>query len=599
MKTNTSLHHLWCSSNRGTKPTICQRDTEITKRPSCFAWILLTIAVLSLMPLAAISQEDHGSGGGGGGCGDVFGDLIHILRNDDGQPILAQRWVELPAEVPGYGWGYCPIAVYTDDVGDQQEIPFLPFSCDFDLTNPQDPEDPPLEVVEVDYFGRLNGGRTKERNNRMHFDEVISNIKAAHLVKTDAAGRLMLGYDCTYVEAKTNKEAYYKSPCLEWATIDSPMEHMGLYTRFMKYGHLATDPYEIDTWAHGDPKSGTPFHVALGEEDWPKFHTSLQHLLPNNGEDPEACWDYSQAESFKDSELPNEPGYGVWFAGEPFSDMDDDCVRDENEPFSDLDLDGVFDPAEEIVDDNGNCVLDEFKFTCAGAEDLGNKDFVSGAVSLASAASKTGMITTDLIQYFNRITKIAKKTEHTVSPNNTLPALYRDCWTGADPVLEDEGPWEELAYEVECEDEEADIPPKVDPNNPEYDYCAFGTPNHCLFPDLQERFVDFSGLTDYEREADSMVLIINTSATEWELPLSDSNPTMESSTSNTWEVTPGEGINLVTWMEAVNGKNPSTTGIDGFRWATSDFLRTIEFIHNNGVPEVLECSYGTTLCALD
>jgi len=580
MKTGTSLHHHWCSLNRGTKPTICQRDTEITKRPSCFAWILLTIAVLSLMPLAAISQEDHGSGGGGGGCGDVFGDLIHILRNEHGQPILAQRWVELPAEVPGYGWGYCPIAVSGED---QQELPFLPYSCDID-------PDSIYLVEEVNYFGRLNGGRTKERNNRMHFDEVISNIKAAHLVKTDAAGRLMLGYDCTLNKGK------YKSPCLEWATIDSPMEQMGLYTRIMKYGHLATDPYEIDTWAHGDPKSGTPFHVALGEEDWPKFHSSLQHLLPNNGEDPEACWDYDQAEDFVDSDED-----GVWFAGEPFSDMDDNCVRDSNEPFTDLDLDEVFDPAEEIINDNGNCVRDEFKFLCAGTETLGNKDFVSGAVSLASAASKHGMITIDLIQYWNRITKIAKKTEHTVSPKNTLPALYRDCWIGEDPVLVGDGPWDELPY-VECVLEEADIPPKVDPNDPadpEYDYCDFGTTNHCLFPDLQERFVDFRGLDDYEREADNMVLIVNTSATKWEFPLPDPSPTVNNGTSNTWEVTPGKGINLVTWMEAVNGENFSTADIDGFRWAASDFLRTIEFIHNYEVPEVLECSYGTTLCALD
>jgi hypothetical protein len=545
---------------------------------------LLTIAVLSLMPLAAISQEDHGSGGGGGGCGDVFGELIHILRNEHGQPILAQRWVELPAEVPGYGWGYCPVAVYGQD---KQELPFEPYSCDVRSDK--------IDLIEeVNYFGRLNGGRTKERNNRMHFDEVISNIKAAHLVNTDAAGRLMLGYDCTYVEEKNNTEAYYKSPCQEWAKIDSPMEHMGLFSQTMKYGHLATDPYELDTWAHGDPKSGTPFHIALGEEDWPKFHKSLRHLLPNNGDDPEACWDYSQAELFEDSD-----DSGDWFAGEPFYDMNDNCVRDEHEPFTDVDLDGLFDPAEVIENDNGNCVLDEFKFMCAGAEDLGNKDFVSGAVSLAAAASKTGMITVDLIQYFNRITRIARKTEHTVAPNNTLPALYRDCWSSGDPVLDGEGPWEPLDYDEQCVIVEADIPPKVVPNDPEYDYCDLGTVNHCLFPNLQERFVDFSGLDDYEREADSMVLIINTSATDWEFSDPDPESTMKASTSDTWEVAPDEGINLVTWMEAVNGENYATAGIDGFRWAASDFLRTIEFIHNNEVPEVLECSYGTTLCALD
>jgi hypothetical protein len=581
MKTNASLHHAGRHFIRGTKPAICKRNPEITKRPSCFAWLWLTIAVLSLMPLAAIAQDHGGGEGGGGGCGDVFGDLIHILRNDAGQPILAQRWVELPAEVPGYGWGYCPIAV-TGTGPDMRELGFEPYSCDIAAADVE-------FIEEVNYFGRLNGGRTKERNNRMHFDEVISNIKDSHMVKTDAAGRLMLGYDCM-VDEENDGIVTYKAPCLEWATIDSPMEHMGIYTRTMKYGHLATDPYEVDTWAHGDPKSGTQFHVALGPEDWPKFHSSLRHLLPNNGEDLEACYEPSPETYIESDEIEG------WFAGEPFFDMNGDCIRDDNEPFNDVDGDGGFDPAETIIGDNGNCVLDEFVFTCAGPEDLGNKDFISGAISLASAASKTGMITKDLIQYFNRILKVAKKTEHTVAPNNTLPALYRDCWPSeADPVLEGEGPWEEDLKYGTCEIVPAVIPLK--PSDPEY--CNVGPVNHCLFPDIEERFVDFGGLDDYEREADSMVLIINTSATTWEFPELNADPAIEASSSYIWQVSPGSGIDLVTWMEAVNGESYATEGIAGFRAAASDILRTIEYIHNYEVPEVLECAYNTSLCAVE
>lgn len=85
MKTNASLHRIGCSSNRGTRPAICMRDTETTNRPSFFTWIWLTIAVLSLMPLAAIGQEDHGGGGGGGGgcvynpAGEVDPTLLMLL----------------------------------------------------------------------------------------------------------------------------------------------------------------------------------------------------------------------------------------------------------------------------------------------------------------------------------------------------------------------------------------------------------------------------------------------------------------------------------------------------------------------------------------
>jgi hypothetical protein len=119
------------------------------------------------------------------GTGDVFGDLIHILRDPGtGQPILAQRWVELPGPVTGYGWGYCPIPVST--AGD--ELAFIPYTCD-----PLDP----TAVVDVDYFGRLNASRTRERVNRMHFDEVITTIKDADWVDGDS-GRLLL--DCTAPE---------------------------------------------------------------------------------------------------------------------------------------------------------------------------------------------------------------------------------------------------------------------------------------------------------------------------------------------------------------------------------------------------------------
>ena len=113
------------------------------------------VAVLLIPPSPALAQ-DHGSGGGGG-CGDVFGELIHISRDVTGQPILARRWVELPKEEPGYGWGYCTIAV--DASG--EELGFADLSCDV-------AEEDLLRVVEVNYFGRLNGGRTKERDNRMH-----------------------------------------------------------------------------------------------------------------------------------------------------------------------------------------------------------------------------------------------------------------------------------------------------------------------------------------------------------------------------------------------------------------------------------------------
>jgi hypothetical protein len=214
--------------------------------------------LLATAPALALAQE-HGSGEGGG-CGDVLGDLVHILRHaTTGQPILQMRPVLLPQDVPGTA--YCPIPIDEDG----NEIGFLPDSCDV-----ADPE----AVVEVDYFGRLSGGRTKERNSRMHFDEVISSIKDAGWVGQDETGRLKLGFECTTPGDPAS--------CAAFSMIDSPMENMALYTRLMKYGHFQTDPMEKDTWAHGDPAAGTQYHPALDVADWGKFDPSIWHLLPGN-----------------------------------------------------------------------------------------------------------------------------------------------------------------------------------------------------------------------------------------------------------------------------------------------------------------------------
>jgi hypothetical protein len=74
------------------------------------------------------------------------------------------------------------------------------------------------------------------------------------------------------------------STCLDRKTIDSPMENLALYTRLMKYGHLQTDPLEIDTGSHGDPSLPTVYHPALAASDWPKMGQAMRHLLPGNGE---------------------------------------------------------------------------------------------------------------------------------------------------------------------------------------------------------------------------------------------------------------------------------------------------------------------------
>lgn len=307
MRTKSSVYVSSCPAIQGEQPGNLQWHDQNRKSPSRFGWIVLIVMTLMLViPTTAMSAKGgNGSGGGGGGAGgggggggttvdnvdngELFGDLMHILRYeyyDDslgeyvstGQPIFAQRWVEMPAELPGYGWGYCAIGI--DEFGD--EIPFAPYSCDL---APLDPED----VIEVDYFGRLNAARVQERNMRMHLDESISNIKKAGQIRLDPTGRLELGFESEDNTGEPLCVLGASAGLCEWSTIDSPMENLALYRRMMKYGHLSTNPKEADLWWHGDPKTDPLeiVHPALEAADFDKFIAAgLDTMLP----DRTSCW---------------------------------------------------------------------------------------------------------------------------------------------------------------------------------------------------------------------------------------------------------------------------------------------------------------------
>lgn len=502
-------------------------------------WMMMVMAAL-LLPAAPAMAQDHGGGGGGGGCGDVFGDLIHIVRDDlTGQPILAKRFVELPKEVPGYGWGYCTIALNADD---GEEIPFLPYSCDLNL-DPDGDGIAELDPVEVDYFGRLSGGRTKEKNHRMHLDEVLSTIKMAEAVTQEpASGRLMMGFDCTF------NDNGKLTTCAEWNVVDSPMESMALYTRLMKYGHLQTDPQEFDIWTHGNPKGVPPFHPALDPSDWAKFQQSVRHLLP--GDSWDECYNLGSNEAYD--------------APEAYVDEDDSGSYEDGELFADLN--------ENLVRDSG----DDFNADCATPKSLESQDLVRAGTFLGAAANKFGIITRDLTQYMNRILKITLDTTTTAATLDTLPARVLDCEdpgvTYAAPVETDPNPEDPPYLALEA----CDVYDAFDENGVPFPLLE---DTYIHFPDVQERFVDFSALSEelyYRgdwRDEDFPELI---------LPLQTEDTT-------DWYL--GTDVSVLGWLDFANGPEVAYENIDGFVAAASDALRTIEFIHNYAVPVFLPVGY--------
>ncbi|MEJ2402055.1 MAG: hypothetical protein P8Y52_11775, partial [Xanthomonadales bacterium] len=294
------------------------------------------------------------------------------------------------------------------------------------------------------------------------------------------------------------------------------------------------------------------------------------NLLPGDGALTTAdCWDYTVseegAESYDDA---NENG--KWDPAEPFIDIDGDGEFDADsprpEPWTDLDDSGDWTDAEDFDDRNGNGVADEFVFNCADPEPLSDKDFVSGSTNLAAAASKHGFATQDLLQYMNRILKITKNTQITKSTVHTLPALYRDCWAAdvppLDPLETDEEWFDPEYLPVEdCLIEDADAAP----------------PGSELFPDLQERFVDYGRFEEYKRDDFDDVTIVT-----------------KDHVLGAWTL--AEDESLLGWVELVNGIDFNESYIEGAVDAINDVIRSIEFVHNYDPPEDLYCVYQLEGC---
>lgn len=489
-------------------------------REAIARFIAMGVAILSIAIAPAFGAEgsggDKGHGGadgGASGCGDLFGDLVEVLRDTTtGVPILQKRWVEASGTAGSYAWGYCPIALYVKDpvTGERGQIPFVTGSCDPAVTTE-------MATIPVDYFGRLSAGRTKQRNIRMHFDEVISKIKTSQVVWRDATGRLALGTEC-----KPDVDPTVDPAACTWTVVDSPVENIALYARLMKYGHLQSNPLEVDVWlgAKGDPAAGVVFHPALGSDDYPKFLGEAKALLPK-GDAKNADGEITHVDC------------PAW--GEP------DPIFNQN----------------------------QLAPVCYEPESLDTGDFVLAAAYLATGADKDGIVTTDLVQYMNRILKIpiavTDKDVNFPASKDTLPALYRECGsdTAADYQPDTAG----------CAIKAAVLPVPDDPLATEYPAPA------------NERFVDYGTLTNYDRATTFNWTVVSLRpASTLGLPrLAALEALLNHTAENTYVVE--LNVPLYDWLLVRNLESGGKgSDVDGFVKATSDALRSIEFVHNYKVP---------------
>jgi hypothetical protein len=194
--------------------------------------IKLIIAVLFLSLLVATNSfaAQGGSGGGQGGAGQGgagsgaqspdLGDLIILLRNASGIPVLTADSCQQPLAAPG---------VSLPAIG---SIPACtPASPTASCVIPVDPATCAIVVgyetytQEVD-FGRTNVVRSPASVLQTQLEDAVVNLATADCVSSDPAGRLVTS---TVVDGVVSS-----------AAIDSPLQNLAIYRQLMLTGYLGT-----------------------------------------------------------------------------------------------------------------------------------------------------------------------------------------------------------------------------------------------------------------------------------------------------------------------------------------------------------------------
>ncbi len=212
-------------------------------------WILILALAIAVPTIAMAAKgepgppEDKGQKGAGGNDKnqeELFGDLVIILRGDNGAPVFDDYGCQQPLDafcnlIPMYG------AAGLED-GTQCDV--LP---DF------------VPVVQEVTFGRLSSSRAPQTVLEHAYLEARKNLLAATELGFDVAGRMAYSFDG-----------------VTFATIDSPLENLGMYWKIMTYGFLpgfvcAESVTACPTWLEDpacatDPLCADPAAVPIPED---------------------------------------------------------------------------------------------------------------------------------------------------------------------------------------------------------------------------------------------------------------------------------------------------------------------------------------------
>lgn len=165
---------------------------------------------------AGVKGGKAGGGGRPAGAGtkkgDLFGDMVVLLRDENGEPILVNDQLQVIAFIYDETGNVVPL---TDSAGN---LVIIPYNEEGDLLTQVVVDGTTYSVVpaEVD-LGRLSVGRSPSKVLDHALDEALSKLTSpTAVIGLDAAGRLTV----------------------DGVTIDSPLENLALYDVYMTTGSI-------------------------------------------------------------------------------------------------------------------------------------------------------------------------------------------------------------------------------------------------------------------------------------------------------------------------------------------------------------------------
>lgn len=188
--------------------------------------IAAALTGLLIFSAGALAARPPGAGnGGGGGGGDAgtdppdYGDLVILLRDDNGVPMLDGNQCQQPIAYPSdtclldcTGVDPCTVPVEAETCAVVAEYA----SC----------------TQEVD-FGRMNSARAPDTVFQSQLADVVVNLATADCITLDPAGRMVTSRVTDGV--------------VSTSAIDSPLQNMAIYKQLMLVGYLgdATSPVAL------------------------------------------------------------------------------------------------------------------------------------------------------------------------------------------------------------------------------------------------------------------------------------------------------------------------------------------------------------------